>query len=330
MELDPETLGLVDIINLQNTLHEVAKRRFERDLALGFSEVVGAAAYFARFGDQAGRALLQQHLDLLDEALKPNQGRVVDTAGDGAFIVFPGPTQAARACAALQARTSEVNQQRQREHQLVVRQGVHWGPVLTDGSLVSGDSVNLCARINSTSQAGEIRLSRAAFQQLDKSLKIKCHGLPKLTLKGIPEPVEVVRLEWLDLSRFPVQVRVKESGEVIPLPPQDTIAFGRLREQNGMQANDVVLQVPDKLATQQISRWHFELRRKPDGFVLRSVTDQLTDVDGVPIARGQEVRLAPRSVVVVARVVTLEFMPAYSIGGGDDDDGESTMTIMPR
>ena len=29
-----------------------------------------------------------------------------------------------------------------REHQLIVRVGLHWGPALTDGASVTGDSVN--------------------------------------------------------------------------------------------------------------------------------------------------------------------------------------------
>ena len=42
-----------------------------------------------------------------------------------------------------------------RDHQLQVRIGVHWGPVLTDGQIVSGDSVNLCARVAASSNIGD-------------------------------------------------------------------------------------------------------------------------------------------------------------------------------
>ena len=192
MELDPDTIGLTELIKLQNLLTEVAKRRFERQVALVFSDILGATAYFARFGDQAGRALLQQHIEVITEQLEAHQGRIVDTAGDGAFVVFPTVTQAARAMVGAQEKISEVNSQRPRDHQLEVRQGIHWGPALTDGVLVTGDSVNLCARINSTGKTTEIRLSRSAFLELEKDLRLRCEGLPPAKLKGIAEPVEEV------------------------------------------------------------------------------------------------------------------------------------------
>ena len=92
------------------------------------------------------------------------------------------------------------------------------------------------------------------------------------------------------------------------MPPQDTITFGRLREQNGIAANDVVLTLTDPQLAQQVSRWHFELRRKPEGFVLRSVTDQVTEVDGQQVFKGAEVPIVTGSAVRLARVMTLDFL----------------------
>lgn len=69
-----------------------------------------------------------------------------------------------------------------------------------------------------------------------------------------------------------------------------------------------MLALPDKTLTQQISRWQFELKRGPQGFVLRSVTDQLTEVDGVVLSKGQELPIRPGVLVRVAKVLTLEFL----------------------
>ena len=83
---------------------------------------------------------------------------------------------------------------------------------------------------------------------------------------------ELLSLDWLDRERFPVAVRVRETGERIELPLQDIVSFGRMDIIEGMSANDIVLTLPDGMATRQISRWHFELRRRTDGYILRSVT----------------------------------------------------------
>jgi class 3 adenylate cyclase len=307
VELDPDALGLTEIIQLQTRLSESLKRRFEKDVALAFSDIVGSTTYFAAHGDEAGRRLQQLHADLVARAASAHEGRVVDYAGDGAFLAFPTPTHAARALMALQEDVAKKNALTQREHRLLVRCGIHFGPVLTDGVIVTGDSVNLCSRIAGTAAGSEIRVSKAAFGELDKELRLRCVGLPAVALRGVTRPVEVMTLRWLDRELFPASVRIRESGEQIALPEQDTITFGRLREQAGIRANDVVLAVEDKAATQQVSRWHFELRRKPGGFVLRSVTDQSTVVDGVPVAKGGEASISTRSIVVVANVMTLEF-----------------------
>ena len=57
---------------------------------------------------------------------------------------------------ALQNRITHENVSRPRPHQLSVRVGLHWGHVLTDGVQVTGDAVNLCARLVATARASEI------------------------------------------------------------------------------------------------------------------------------------------------------------------------------
>jgi class 3 adenylate cyclase len=321
--MDPETLGLTEIIKLQTQLSEVLKRRFEKSLALAFSDIVGSTNYFAIYGDEAGRRMQQLHFDQIAKAVPSHGGRVIDTAGDGAFLTFPTSTQAALALIELQQTIARQNVVQARDHQLEVRLGIHWGPVLTDGAVVTGDSVNLCSRVTTSAGGGEIRLSKAAYSELSKELRLRCVGLPPAMLKGVVKPVEMMRLEWRDKNRFPTRVRIKETGDEIALPHQDTITFGRLREQNGIVANDIVLAVADKAITQLVSRWHFELRRYPDGFKLRSVTDQATAVDGQPVMRGDEVPMTPNSVVRVNNVMTLEFLPDPA-ADGDNETSDAT------
>ena len=67
--IDFETMSLGDFIRHQDRVARELKRRFERDVALMFTDVVGSTAYFERHGDAAGRALVQRHLDLLEVAL---------------------------------------------------------------------------------------------------------------------------------------------------------------------------------------------------------------------------------------------------------------------
>jgi class 3 adenylate cyclase len=319
----PETLTMTEIIRLQDALSKALVRRFEKRLALVFSDVVGSTPYFARFGDEAGRKLQQRHLDLVQRSIARHKGRVVDTAGDGAFLCFPAVDGAISAMVELHQQIAVDNDSRSNDERLSVRVGCHFGPVLTDGVAVSGDSVNFCARVASSSSPGEIRLTREAFGALtDVRLRIKCRRLKPTTLKGIDRPIELLALDWHDPMVFPASVRFADGAE-IPLPSHDLIRFGRLKEQDGMIANDVVLQVQDPGDANRISRWHFELHRRSGGFVLRSVSEALTEVDGKSMARGEEAPVKPGTIVRVGGVLTLEFL-------GDPLLRVSESTILPR
>ncbi len=316
--IDFDAISFTEMVQLQNQISVELRRRFEKKLGLAFSDVVGSTAYFARFGDEAGRGMQQRHTDLLKQAIAAHEGRIVDVAGDGAFTAFPTAEATARGMVTLLELISQQNTTTAREHQLAVRVGVHYGPVLTDGVLVSGDSVNLCSKGSGTGAGGEIRLTRQAFLELEKESRLRCVGLPSVTIKGMLEPVELLQMEWRDQSRYPSRVRIRETTEIIILPSQDVITFGRLRDQNGIAANDIVLALPYNIQSQQISRWQFELRRRHDGFILRAVSDQLTEVDGTAVPKNSEVPIKPGSVVRVAGVMTLEFQgePSRDPTGG--------------
>jgi class 3 adenylate cyclase len=319
--IDLETMGLTEIIRLQNQLSQVLTRRFERRMALAFSDIVGSTPYFQRFGDQAGRKLQQRHTDILQAVLPKHDGRIVDTAGDGAFTCFMSVDGAARALIETLTTAAKDNSTLPPEHHLSLRMGIHWGPVLTDGTVVTGDAVNLCSRVAGASAPEDISLTREAFQEIiDVSTRLRCSALPPTPLKGIERQVELMRLDWRDRDLFPTHVEVVEQGETFKLPDQPTISFGRLATKDGIKANDIVLSPPDEEQRKQISRWHFELRRQPIGYTLRQLTPQVTEVDDKLVAQGAEVPIKNGSIVRVARVLTLRFFSA-----GLQKKGDATM-----
>jgi class 3 adenylate cyclase len=319
-------LSMTEIIRLQTLLSTALVRRFERPMALVFSDVVGSTPYFARFGDEAGRRLQQRHLDLLQQSITSNEGRVVDTAGDGAFLCFPAVDKAVPAMMTLLRLISEENVSRSREHQLAVRIGIHHGSVLTDGVQVTGDAVNFCSRMTTSAGPGEIRLSKDAFIACTETeYRLKCHPLGPVQLKGIDRPSELLLLEWRDHSIFPAFVQI-DNGERLLLPEQDIIGFGRLREKDGMQANDIVLQCPNEKQTLQISRWHFELRRRPDGFLLKALSDSATHVNGQPVTKGEVRPIRPGDSVRVGNALSLHFLASEQQSAGKS--GGETIVVQ--
>lgn len=326
---DPSSLTMTEIIRLQTLLSQELARRFERVVALVFTDIVDSTAYFAQFGDEAGRRLQQLHLDLLEQQLAAFGGRLVDTAGDGGFASFVSAPAAVRATMALQNAVSRANQGRPRAHQLCVRIGVHWGHVLTDGVQVTGDAVNLCARLVGSALPGEIRLSRDAFQELGPELRRLCRPLGAVALKGIARPLELLALNWRDPARFPSQARVRESGERIELPPRDVVCFGRAETVDVTTHHDVVLSLPNVFASKQISRRHFELHARADGYVLKALSSQPTSVDGVALQRDEEAPVRPGSCVQLAGVMTLDFVSPGPTAEGALDETLCGPGVLP-
>jgi class 3 adenylate cyclase len=310
-------LSMTEIVRLQSLLQQELTRRFERRMLLVFSDIVGSTPYCARFGDAAGRQMQQLHFDLLEQAAGPFRGRIVDTAGDGAFLVFADAQAAMQGVVAVQRLVSQANLSRAHAHQLQLRVGLHWGAVLTDGAAVSGDAVNLCARVAASAVAGEIRLTREVFQELGSAGRMQCRALGTVELKGVSGRIEVLALDWRDRSQFPTQLRIEETGEVIDLPLLDIITFGRLREHEGMPANDVVLAHPEPLLARHISRWHFELRRGADGFCMRSLSDTVTEVNGRPAPKGHDVPVKPGDRIRLADALTLLALQPPALGAED-------------
>ncbi len=313
-------LTMTEIIRMQNQLQAELTRRFAHQMLLVFSDIVGSTPYFSRFGDAVGRQLQQLHFDLLGASVTANKGRIVDTAGDGAFCTFANAEAAVRALIDFHQKIALSNAGRDRHHQLQVRVGLHWGSVLTDGEAVCGDSVNLCARVAASADPGEIRLTREVFLELGRGHRLECHSLGLVPLKGVAAPVELLALDWRDEAEFPRRLRIAETDEEISLPQQDVVAFGRLAEHDGQPANDVVLSFPDAEAARQISRWHFELRRLADGLHLRALSDNGTEVDGVMIGKGSHVAVKAGSKIRVADLLSLQLIGSSRTSAIEDSD----------
>ena len=303
-----ETLSLTEIIRLQNQLSEVVTRRFEKPLALCFSDIVGSTQYFERFGDEAGQRLQQQHLDLLNASLTGIDGRIIHTAGDGALLTFPQVESAVDSIVKFRVAHWNLSCRLSTEEQWTVRGAIHWGPVLTDGDVIAGDTVNLCSKITSAAKPGVILLSKPAFSALPAHLRNVSRSIGMVTLVNPANSMELFRLSWHELLKWPILILIEETGERIFLPDQPVISIGRLSEVNGNPTNDIVLKLPDEYLTSQISRWHLELRRQPSGFVVYSLSDKPTHIDGQPMARGKSRAIMIGTKIRLSNVMTLQFL----------------------
>jgi class 3 adenylate cyclase len=306
-DFDWDSLSLQEFIQLQAEVARHLRRRFERKLALVFTDVVGSTAYFESKGDIAGKRLIQRHHLLVGDAIRPHDGRVVDTAGDGAFCVFATAELAALALVSLQEKLIEDNLEHAPDERLAVRSGMHWGDALLDDVSVSGDAVNTSARVASAAEGGEIRLTESAFQELSPRLRVSCQPAKAVNGKGMAEPVRTYLLRWYDPKWVPTAIHIEEIDERFDLPSEQCFSMGRLAFHEGKPANAILLRHPDPELTRCISRWHLKCERSIHGLTISPVSQGHTKVDGKPIQRGDVVRVEVGMVVEVGKVLTFRF-----------------------
>jgi class 3 adenylate cyclase len=148
-----------------------------------FVDVAGSTQLAAQIGDSRFRDLLDDFIGLVGRQLDRYQGRLVDTAGDGALTLFDSPAKAI-ACA-------ESVRDGVRALGLQVRAGVHTGE-MEHGSAgeVRGIAVHIGARVAALADPGEVLVSRT-IRDLVAGAPIRLESRGAHELKGVPGSWEV-------------------------------------------------------------------------------------------------------------------------------------------
>jgi class 3 adenylate cyclase/pimeloyl-ACP methyl ester carboxylesterase len=148
-----------------------------------FVDVVSSTQLAAEIGDSRFRELIDGFHQLMGRQLERYQGRLVDTAGDGALALFDSP---ARAIACAEAVRDGV-----RALGLRVRAGVHTGEMEHGpGGEVRGIAVHTGARVAALAAPDEILVSRT-IRDLVAGAPIRLESRGVHQLKGVPGPWDV-------------------------------------------------------------------------------------------------------------------------------------------
>ena len=143
-----------------------------------FVDVVGSTQLAAAIGDGPFAERLGDFIQLLRRQLDRYQGRLVDTAGDGALALFDSP---ARAIACAEAVRDGV-----RALGLQVRAGVHTGEMERGpGGTIRGIAVHTGARVAALAGPGEIMVSRT-IRDLVAGAPVRLESRGSHELKGVP------------------------------------------------------------------------------------------------------------------------------------------------
>jgi class 3 adenylate cyclase len=185
-------------------------REVRKTVTVLFADVTGSTALGERLDPEAVRRVMSRYFDEARAVLERYGGTVEKFIGDAVMAVFGVPTlheddarRAVGAAAAMRERLSSLNAELERDFgvRLDVRIGVNTGEVVTDEAasgerLVTGDAVNVAARLEAAAEPGEILLGDET-RRLAGDV-VETDALPPLELKGKAVPVGAHRLVRVD------------------------------------------------------------------------------------------------------------------------------------
>ena len=148
-----------------------------------FVDVAGSTRLAAETGDSRFRELIDGFHQLVRRQLDRYQGRLVDTAGDGALALFDSPARAIGCAEAIREGVRALG--------LQIRAGVHTGEMEhAPGGEVRGIAVHTGARVAALAGPGEIYVSRT-IRDLVAGAPIRLQSRGTHELKGVPGSWEV-------------------------------------------------------------------------------------------------------------------------------------------
>jgi len=171
-----------------------------------FADVVGSTSRGEQTDPESTRHMLARYFEAVRQVIERHGGTVEKFIGDAVMAVFGIPTlheddalRAVRAAQEMRAAVELLNQEMASASwpPIALRIGVNTGEVVAgEGAaghtLVTGDPVNVAARLEQAAAPGEIVLGATTYRLVRQA--IVSEPMPPLELKGKAEAVEAFRL----------------------------------------------------------------------------------------------------------------------------------------
>ena len=174
-----------------------------------FTDMVGSTALASSLAPDDADELRRGHLAILRQAVAEAGGVEVKNLGDGLMVVFRAASAALSCAVAMQQGVERDS--RGREQPVGLRVGVSAGEVTSEDGDYFGEAIIEAARLCARCASGQILASDIVRLMAGRRSRHECRSLGRLTLKGLPDPVETIEVVWAPLG-------VDDSGPVVPLP----------------------------------------------------------------------------------------------------------------
>ncbi len=153
-----------------------------RIVAVVFTDMVGYTALM-QADERLALEKRDRYVSALDTHHDAHGGTIVQRLGDGSMSMFPSALSAILAAVVIQRELTPQG--------VPVRIGVHVGDVIVEAERLTGDAVNIAARIESFAIPGGVMLSDTAFDQIKNRSDVDVVGLGRFRLKNVGRPFEL-------------------------------------------------------------------------------------------------------------------------------------------
>src|SRR5689334_421530 len=181
-------------------------REIRKTVTIVFSDLVGSTAIGERLDSESLRAVMSRYFDVMQAELGRHGGTVEKFIGDAVMAVFGLPNlheddaeRAVRAAAGMQAALADLNSELETRFGVTLnnRTGVNTGEVVagdptTGQRLVTGDAVNVAARLEQAAGRNEVLIGPLTRELVAHMTDLE--AVEPLELKGKSEPMPAFRL----------------------------------------------------------------------------------------------------------------------------------------
>ena len=160
----------------------VSERLDRRLVAVMFTDMVGYTALI-QADERLGVDKRDRYMSALESHHDAFGGTIVQRLGDGSMSMFPSSLAAVLAAVEIQRELAAQD--------VPVRIGVHVGEVVVEPERLTGDAVNIAARIESFAVPGGVMLSDSAYDQIKNRSDVGVVRLGSFKLKNVGRPFEL-------------------------------------------------------------------------------------------------------------------------------------------
>jgi len=159
----------------------VNTKKSVKKIAVLFTDIIGSTSFFKAHGNLAGRKMLQQHEDIVSKEITEFGGTVVKNIGDSILAYFVNPQEATKVAIQIQKEFNLYNnKQKDADHKIYVRIGIHFDEGVVEDKDIFGNAVNIASKITDLAGSNEIFISHDVFALVNTvpSLEFKSVEIP--------------------------------------------------------------------------------------------------------------------------------------------------------